>query len=129
MIRASLITAVLALAIAPTWAVNKCTDANGKVSYQAEPCSPASTGQQIKLQPVPETTPEDVLFNNAISQGKVMVGMSATQVRRAWGAPTKINSSVGSYGRHEQWVYDRGGYRAQYIYVQNGVVSSIQSPE
>lgn len=122
---------VVAVALLATqaWAVNKCTGPDGKVTYQAAPCSAAASGEALKLQPVPESAPEDVQFNNAVSQGRVMVGMSATQVRRAWGTPTKVNASVGSYGRHEQWIYNRGGFVSQYVYVQNGVVSSIQSPE
>lgn len=124
-----IIVFVAALLAVPAWAVNKCTGPDGKISYQAEPCAPAASGATLKLQAVPESSPEEVQFNNAVSQGRVMVGMSATQVRRAWGTPTKVNASVGSYGRHEQWIYDRGGFRSQYVYVQNGVVSGVQSPE
>lgn len=129
MMKSAIFLSAALSAAAPAWAVNKCTGLDGKITYQAAPCAPASTGEQIKLQPVPEASPDEVKFNSAASRGKVMVGMSAAQVRRAWGAPTKINSSVGTYGKHEQWVYDRGGYVSQYVYVQNGVVSSIQSPE
>lgn len=111
------------------WAVNKCTGPDGKVSYQEAPCTSSSVGEQIKLQTGPVANSEDVTFNNAISVGRVMIGMSEAQVRRSWGSPTKINSSVGTYGKHEQWVFDRGGFRAQYVYLQNGVVTSIQSPD
>jgi hypothetical protein len=120
--------ALLTLAVSPAWSVNKCTGADGAVSYQEAPCVPGAGGQKLKLQPVPASTPTEVKFANAIASGKIMIGMSAEQVRRAWGSPTKINGSTGSYGRHEQWVYDRGNFRSQYVYIQNGVVSSMQSP-
>ena len=35
--------------------------------------------------------------------------------------PTRITSSVGSFGRHEQWVYE---FLDLYVYVVNGKVSS-----
>jgi hypothetical protein len=33
-----------------------------------------------------------------------------------------VNTSIGRYGKHEQWVYGGG----QYLYFENGVVTSIQ---
>lgn len=40
--------ATLLLAISPAWAVNKCTDAAGKVSYQDEKC-PAGKSEELKI--------------------------------------------------------------------------------
>jgi hypothetical protein len=58
------------------------------------------------------------------ARGGVRVGMTAEQVRASnWGKPEKINRSTGSYGVHEQWVYGSGNY----IYLENGAVSSIQN--
>lgn len=37
-----------ALAAGPGWAVNKCTDAAGKVSYQDEKC-PAGKSEELKI--------------------------------------------------------------------------------
>lgn len=68
-------------------------------------------------------------MQEAILRREVVRGMTAEEVRRSWGEPTKINASMGSYGRHEQWVYDRGGFRSQYVYLENGVVTSMQSPQ
>ena len=118
------------LAAAPAWAVNKCTGQDGKVVFQDAPCdSMARSQEKLKLPDAPATTPEEARFNAAMATGKVMIGMTAEQVRRSWGAPTKVNASIGKYGRHEQWVYDRGNYQSQYVYVQNGLVTSIQSPQ
>lgn len=113
----------------PAWAINKCIDPTGTVSYQEGPCEPAALGKQLQIQNESQTSSEDSTLNNAIARGRVMTGMNANQVRRAWGKPSKINSSIGSYGKHEQWVYDRGRARAQYVYIENGLVTSIQSPE
>lgn len=65
----------------------------------------------------------------AVAEGKIVLGMTAEDARRSWGSPTKINASIGGYGKHEQWVYERGRYRTQYVYVENGVVTSMQTPE
>lgn len=128
--QASWMAACLLVYSSSSWAVHKCVGADGKVAYQEAPCSStAKTAESLKLDPVPPTTPRDSRINAAIATSKIVVGMTAAQARRSWGAPTKINRSVGSYGSHEQWVYDRGGFKSQYVYVENGVVTGVQSPE
>lgn len=144
--------ALACAAAAPTWAVNKCT-VNGKVVYQDAPCADAKavnlTGagkadlnseganywkREVTRQARDKEEQDALLAREqrvqaAIYSKKVFVGMTADEAIRSWGRPTKINNSVGSYGKHEQWVYDRGNYRSQYIYVENGVVTSMQSPD
>ena len=39
----------------------------------------------------------------------------------ALGSPKDINRSVGSWGTHEQWVYD-----GEYLYFENGKLTSWQ---
>ena len=39
------------------------------------------------------------------------------------GKPNDINSTVGSWGTHEQWVYDDGFY----CYFENGILKSYQN--
>ena len=57
------------------------------------------------------------------SQG-VNIGMSKEDVlASSWGRPGKVNTTINVYGAHEQWVY---GSR-NYIYFENGVVTSIQN--
>ena len=51
------------------------------------------------------------------------MGMTEDEVKRStWGEPEKINKSTYSWGTSEQWCYS--GYR--YIYLDNGIVTSIQ---
>ncbi|MEM7167648.1 MAG: hypothetical protein AAF581_19500 [Planctomycetota bacterium] len=67
---------------------------------------------------------EDMLtepVKEAILSGRVRLGMIADEVRASVGKPNRINRSVGSWGVHEQWVYDGGN-----IYLENGVVASFQ---
>lgn len=120
--------ALLTIATAPAWAVNKCTGPDGAVVFQDAPC--AGKGESIAVKPaagsLSSVTPRAA---NAIAQGKVFVGMTADEVRRSWGAPTKINSTLSGSGSSQQWVYDRGNFKSQYVYLDNGIVSTIQSPE
>lgn len=56
-------------------------------------------------------------------RGSVSIGMTAEQVKRScWGAPSRVNETITARGKREQWVY-----RSGYIYLDNGVVSGIQT--
>jgi hypothetical protein len=134
--------ATLAALCAPVWAINKCTGADGRVTYQEATCEGAkkinlsgagqadtgSQGSNYWRREIGRLSQKDKV-EGAISDEKVFIGMAAADVRRSWGAPHKINTSTGSYGRHEQWIYRRANQQTQYIYVDNGVVTSTQSPE
>lgn len=124
-----LLPLVLFIAALPAAAqVYKCPDATGRTVIQQVPCA---GGQKIDVKPATgagTSDPDELRILQAIATARLTRGMTAAQVRSAWGAPTKINRSVGSYGVHEQWVYDRGNFRAQYVYLENGKVTGIQSP-
>lgn len=141
---------LLAALCSPAWAINKCTSADGKVVYQEVPCTGAGTtvntsgaGQAdassegsnyYKREAARLTSEENAQMAArdrtskiyaAIAAHQIVVGMTADEARKSWGEPTKINASVGSYGRHEQWVYPG----SQYVYIQNGLVTAAQSPQ
>lgn len=139
-----LAVAILAMTFCvQSWAINKCIDKSGKVSYQEHPCSNSDTSsQKVNTAPAVSSGADDAAGQerlakikhdnakfDAMMDGRVMRGMSQEQVRNAWGNPSKINKSIGSYGVHEQWVYERGRGGSQYIYFENGAVSSMQSPQ
>jgi hypothetical protein len=65
------------------------------------------------------------VVQDAVLQRKVFLGMTPAQVRAAWGAPERINRTLTRSGEHEQWVYGLG----QYLYFENGQLSSIQTSE
>lgn len=58
----------------------------------------------------------------AVIDGKVAIGMTAEMVRLAWGRPSKINSTITASRRSEQWVYGD-----QYVYLVNGIVTTMQT--
>lgn len=76
------------------------------------------------------TIDDDVEVFNRVSDNTVLpvireepyIGMSESDVRSSkWGYPQKTNSTERVNGTREQWVYDDG-----YIYLENGLVTSIQ---
>ena len=59
----------------------------------------------------------------ALREKELILDMSMEEVKLAWeDEPDRVNVSVGSYGRHEQWVYHFGTY----LYFENGKVTSWQ---
>lgn len=62
-------------------------------------------------------------FAEAVIARRVMIGMTAEMVREARGRPARINETITASGRFEQWVYGLG----EYIYLENGVVTAIQT--
>lgn len=63
-------------------------------------------------------------YGNLILQGKIVRGMTKEMCRESWGEPDDINVSIGSWGRHEQWVY--GKIYSSYLYFENGKLTAIQ---
>ena len=59
---------------------------------------------------------------NIVAARLIQRGMTAEQVRAAWGKPQRNNESVGAWGTHEQWVYGD-----TYVYFENGLMTSWQS--
>lgn len=59
---------------------------------------------------------------DTIKRRSIQIGMTPCMIIASFGRqPDRINSSVGSYGVHEQWVY--GGV---YVYFEDGVLTSFQ---
>jgi hypothetical protein len=58
---------------------------------------------------------------------RVAVGMSSCEVLASWGPPDAINRTITARGTFVQWVYeDLDGMPQQYVYLDNGIVSSLQ---
>lgn len=57
----------------------------------------------------------------AIIECKLLIGMSKEAVILSWGKPDDIHKTVGSWGVHEQWIYG-----SQYVYFENGILTSWQ---
>jgi Protein of unknown function (DUF2845) len=105
----------------------RCT-VNGEVVYQQLPCQGAGTKLNVPKPPDPET--REGRLSLAIAKKEVFIGMTSEEVVRSWGKPNKINRSVSARSVHEQWIYERGSIgRSQYLYMEDGTLRSLQSPE
>jgi len=54
---------------------------------------------------------------------EITLGMTKEQATDLLGYPNDNNRSVGSWGVHEQWVYEAQGV---YLYFENGILTSYQ---
>lgn len=61
---------------------------------------------------------------NTVADKKIYAGMTADQVKAAWGKPYKINSTITGNIEHEQWVMHE--YGNDYVYFDNGIMTSLQ---
>lgn len=82
--RTMLLTIAL-LAASPTWAINKCTNANGKVVFQDAPCS--GHGQQIEVRPAsgnapPTAAPQAATASQSAAAPQKPKLDSSTELRR-----------------------------------------------
>jgi hypothetical protein len=58
-----------------------------------------------------------------VERGKIYLGIPSAAFRVIAGEPTEINTTTGSFGVHEQWVYVNN----QYYYFENGVLTTVQN--
>ena len=72
-------------------------------------------------------------LQRSILNGRILLKMTREQAWATCGRATKVNTDVGSWGEHEQWVYDEKEIHfkdriscPEYIYIENGIVSSWQ---
>jgi len=66
------------------------------------------------------------LHARIILAGKVILGMTAEEVRESWGAPDDINRTSNVYKTSEQWVYQGDNYKNSYLYFEDGILETIQ---
>jgi hypothetical protein len=138
-------TAALLLA-SPSWAVNKCTAADGTVTFQDAPCASgqskavkvwstgpaAATSAPAMNTSVSATTgaaplpvPSRAQINQAIVRGEPLVGMTRAELDRAMGAPTKVNANNYAGRQNDQIIYERPT-ATWLVYTDAGIVTSIQ---
>lgn len=133
----TLVAAVLAAACLPGHAINKCTDANGKVVLQDIPCT-SGKAEVLKVRPTPaspsatqeaEERAQRMKADNALAaavrEKRPMVGMNTRQLAAAMGPATTVNTDTSAGGVREQAVYERET-ETWYVYVRSGVVEHVQ---
>jgi hypothetical protein len=59
---------------------------------------------------------------NKLKEGHYWIGMNREMATISLGSPKDMNRTVGSWGVHEQWVYEN-----RYLYFENGKLTSYQN--
>jgi hypothetical protein len=90
-----------------------------KDAIAAAPCESPSTSR-IRAHVSKNWSPSIL---GHIACRSAVVGMTSDQATAAWGRPNDINRTTYTFGVHEQWVYDGGGY----LYFEDGVLDAIQN--
>lgn len=103
----------------------RCT-VDGAVVYQQQSCAGGVALALPRAEPASEWKTR---VEAAIAVRDVMPGMTAAEVVRSWGKPSVVNRTVAGERVSEQWVYRRGRPGAdQYLYLDDGVLRTVQSP-
>ncbi|KKK69765.1 hypothetical protein LCGC14_2930760 [marine sediment metagenome] len=61
----------------------------------------------------------------AIEEKKIFIGMSEPALIASWGLPGDINKSAWKGGSSEQYVYRRGEYKGQYVYIEDNLITGF----
>lgn len=119
--------------------VYKCKE-GGRVVFSDVPCIQGS--EQVKVAPAAghwdaesaarvqqenSALQAKVRRLDAIRERRVYVGMTRDDVIESWGRPDSVNRDVYAGAVKEQWIYERSEGGRQYVYVDNGLVTAIQS--
>ena len=151
--RALLSATLLIMICVPAWAVEKCTGADGKVTFQNMPCAvPGITvAEDIKLKAQkrkedaakPQFTVIDVEANSTTARfdaartacGGTLpdfptIGMTEGTFKRctvlgAIVAAESVNETETAAGVTKQYVYKKD-VGVRYVYLRNGVITAIQ---
>ena len=62
-----------------------------------------------------------------ISRAEISIGMNRHELLMSWGVPNDVNSTTVSGGTSAQWVYGDPIYGANYVYLDNDVITAIQN--
>lgn len=133
---------LLAVALPAHAQVFRCKQPDGRIAYQDTPCA---TGEQKKVaSPASGSAPSGDApppidykqqlneldrrskIREAIANGTPMVSMTRAELDSAMGRPDSVNTGQYGTSSQDQLVYRRGS-RTLYVYVKDGVVTSIQN--
>jgi hypothetical protein len=67
-----------------------------------------------------------VKYGTQIANRQVSIGMTRKMFDEVYDKPTTVNRSVGTWGVHEQLVYEKSNGKSEYFYFENGKLTSWQ---
>lgn len=139
-IKQALFTGFFALLCSQAWAVNKCTGADGKVSFQDAPC--VGKGEAITVRPAaaPSSTnsaapdwkrlsaesDKRLAVLASIDRREPAIGMTFEQLQQAMGLPNRINTGEYKTGSTQQRIYEQAG-KTWYVYTDGATVTAVQA--
>lgn len=84
--------------------------------------------QKLSRQAFVQNNPSmDIKTLDAIKAGRVLIGMTQDQVKASWGVPSDVNRTTSTYGVKEQWIYNIGNVDRNYLYFDDGILTTIQN--
>lgn len=97
-----------------------------KIKKGINPLIPEPTYKEKQIEKYLQRNPQiSESFKSAIRAEMLELGMDREMVEYAWGKPNEKNRSVGSWGIHEQWVYEKDG-KYRFAYFENGILTGWQ---
>lgn len=110
-------------------AAYKCTGPDGKVTFTDQPCMKSESSEAIDIEAKKkrksgyQSLPSSCSAREASRE--ISIGMTEDEVYKTCRYPDDINRTRSADYEHEQWVYGEFP-RTTYIYIENGVVTSMQ---
>ena len=137
----AILWAALLVPFSAAWAVNKCTDADGKSVFQDAPCLGKGTTLDIRSAPGKKGLAESPAtdwkaraaeldkrsdIQAAVERREAVIGMTLEQLQQAMGLPDRLNTGDYQSGSKDQRIYDRNG-RTWYVYTAGNLVTAVQT--
>ena len=104
--------------------------AQGWKIYDASvlPAETSSENNGLDLTKLADNSPgagmvQEILDDPDIEGNKIFIGMSEPALIASWGFPNDVNQSAWEGGASDQYVYRRGSYKSQYVYIENDIVT------
>ena len=139
-LKQALFTAGFALLCSQAWGINKCSGADGKVSFQDTPCTGA--GEAITVRPaaalgttnsaapdwkrLSADSDKRLAILAAIDRREPAIGMSFEQLQQAMGVPNRTNTGEYKTGSTQQRIYEQAN-KTWYVYTDGATVTAVQA--
>jgi hypothetical protein len=147
MIKTTTIAFILAMGATHSYAINKCTSADGAMVFQDAPCA-TGKGERLSVRPASgDSTAEQktaptvgdwkrksaetdkrLAILSAIERREAAIGMNFEQLEQAMGLPNRINTGEYKTSSTQQRIYERGA-TTWYVYTDGALVTSVQTSQ
>jgi hypothetical protein len=122
---------VAAIVLLPDWSGERATEREAeRVRVAASKAAAVAAARaDAAAQAKKLADAERAIVETLIVDKRAWVGMTREQAVRSWGVPSHTNNTTTAAGTSEQWVYDTYNHRNKYLYLSNGIVTSVQTSQ